>query len=75
MANVKHGDIIDYAMPMMKIENLMREVHDLCLLKKYDLANDICPKIIAEARVLSASLALMTSKEEGNEIPQQANLF
>lgn len=64
MANVKHGGIIDYAMPMMNIENLMREVHDLCLLKKYDLAIDICPKLIAEARMLSASLALMADKEQ-----------
>ena len=75
MANAKHGDIVDYAMPMMKIENLMREVHDLCLLKEYERANDICPKIIAEARVLSASLALMVEKESGNEIPQQTSLF
>lgn len=68
MVNVKkdatHGEIIDYAMPLMNIENLMREVHDLCLLRKYDLANDICPKIIVEARMLAASLALMAAKEK-----------
>lgn len=64
MVNVKHGGIVDYAMPMMKIENLMRQVHDLCLLKQYGLANNICPEIIAEARVLSASLVLMVEKEK-----------
>jgi hypothetical protein len=64
MANAKHGNIIDYAMPMMKIENLMREVHDLCLLKHYNKANALCPLVIAEARVLSASLALMIEKEK-----------
>jgi hypothetical protein len=64
MANAKHGSIIDYAMPMMKIENLMRQVHDLCLLKQYEKANELCPLIIAEARVLSASLVLMVEKEK-----------
>ena len=62
MVNVKHGGVVDYAMPMMKIENLMRQLHDLCLLKQYELANNICPEIIAEARVLSASLVLMVEK-------------
>lgn len=75
MASVKHGDIVDYAMPMMKIENFMREVHDLCLLGKYNLANEICPKVIAEVRVLSASLVLMDNKGGEDEIPQQASLF
>jgi len=64
MANAKHGDIIDYAMPLMKIENLMREVHDLCLLKHYEKANELCPLIIAEARVLSASLVLMVEESK-----------
>jgi len=71
MVNAKHGDIVDYAMPMMKIENLMRQLHDLCLLKEYERANNICPELIAEARVLSASLVLMANKEEGNEILHQ----
>jgi len=64
MANVKHGGLVDYAMPMMKIDNLMRQMHDLCLLREYERANKICPEIIAEARVLSASLALMIDKEQ-----------
>jgi len=59
MANVKHGDIIDYAMPLMQIENLMRKIHDHCLKREYNAANTLCPEIIAEVRVLSASLALM----------------
>ncbi len=59
MANANHGDIIDYAMPLMRIENLMRKIHDHCLKREYNAANVLCPDIIAEARVLSASLALM----------------
>ena len=63
MANVNHGDITDYAMPMMQIENLMRQIHDHCLKRDYDAANSLCPEIIAEARILAASLALMEGKE------------
>jgi hypothetical protein len=64
MANANHGNIIDYAMPMMKIENLMRQIHDHCLNSKYDAANALCPNIIAEARILSASLVLMNNDKE-----------
>jgi hypothetical protein len=72
MANVEHGDIVDYAMPMMKIEILLRRMHDLCLAKKYTEAGEICPVIITESRVLAASLALMDNKQEkSNEIPHQ----
>ena len=63
MANAKHGDIIDYAMPMMRIEQHMKQVHALCLDKKYKEAGEIGPFIIAEARMLTAALALMESKE------------
>lgn len=27
--------VVDYAMPMMKIEKLMRRIHDLCLEQNY----------------------------------------
>jgi hypothetical protein len=64
MANAKHGDIIDYAMPMMRIETLMRWVHDLCLKSDYKGANELCPNIIAEARMLSAALVLMDEKDK-----------
>jgi hypothetical protein len=64
MANVNHGDIIDYAMPLMRIEKLMRQIHDFCLKSDYDAANALCPSIIAEARILSASLVLMDNDKE-----------
>lgn len=63
-ANIKHGEIIDYAMPMMQIEQLMRRIHDHCLNKKYEEASDLCPHIIAEARMLSAALALMSTEQQ-----------
>ena len=64
MVNVKHGEIIDYAMPMLKMEKLLRNLHDLCLDGKYSDAGKLCPDLIAEVRVLSASLALMQAKKE-----------
>jgi hypothetical protein len=64
MENAKHGGIVDYAMPMMKIETLMRQMHDHCLKRQYPAANALCPEIITEARVLAASLALMEQEEK-----------
>lgn len=60
---MKNEDIIDYAMPMMKIEKLMREIHDLCLKSNYAKAGELCLSIAAEARVLNASLAIMDNKK------------
>lgn len=52
-------EIVDYAMPMMKIEKYIRRVHDLCLERKYDEASFLCAFITVEARVLNATLTLM----------------
>jgi hypothetical protein len=57
------AEVIDYAMPLMNIERLARECHDLCLDHKYTEANEIALKLGVEARILSASLAIMQNKE------------
>ena len=59
--NVKppEENLLDYAMPMIKIEKLMRVIHDECLAAKYGRAAELIPDLIAEARVLQASLAIM----------------
>lgn len=57
-------NIVDYAMPMMKIEKLMRAIHDRCLNSKYGDAADLTPDLIAEARILQASLALMEANRK-----------
>ena len=54
--------VIDYAEPMIKLEKLLRSIHDKCLEKKYTEANELCIEGIAEFRVLSATLAIMESK-------------
>jgi hypothetical protein len=57
------AEVIDYAMPLMNIERLAKECHDLCLVGDYGGANEIALKIGVEARILGASLAIMQNKE------------
>lgn len=57
------AEIVDYAMPLINIERLAKECHDLCLVGDYDGANELALKIGVEARILGASLAIMQSKE------------
>jgi hypothetical protein len=51
--------MIDYAMPMMKIEQLMRKIHDACLMQQYSKAEIDATDLIVEARVLLNNLKLM----------------
>lgn len=52
-------DIIDYAMPLMKIERFAKEIHDLCLHHKYEDAREQTLHLLAEARVLQHTLTIM----------------
>jgi len=52
-------ELVDYAMPMMKIEKYLREIHDLCLRGEYGVAADLCPLVAVETRYLGATLVLM----------------
>jgi hypothetical protein len=56
-------EINDYAMPMMKIEKMLREIHDLCLAHEYAKAQPMCAFIAVESRVLSASLAILENNK------------
>lgn len=64
MVNAKHDDIVDYAMPLIQVEKLVKRIHELCLRKEYIAANDICPDIITEVRMLSASLVIMDTLQQ-----------
>lgn len=59
MVNVEHREIVDYAMPMMKIEQYMKKIHELCLQRKYMEAYELTPFIAVESRVLGTSLFIM----------------
>lgn len=55
-------EIIDYAMPLMKLERLLKEIHDLCLDKKFEEARQKSMMVMAEAGVLQHNLTLMQDK-------------
>lgn len=56
-------DIVDYAMPLMNIERMAREAHELCLNRNYEAASEVALRLGVEARILSATLAIMQNKE------------
>lgn len=51
--------LVDYAMPLMKMEALMREIHDLCLEKKYGEASQYINSLEFEAALLRKNLHQM----------------
>lgn len=63
MPSVKE-DIIDYALPLIKVERMTRKIHDLCLDEKYLVANDLCLEMIVELRKLTATLIIMNEKKK-----------
>ena len=58
-------EIVDYAMPMMKIETLMREIHDLCLEHKYWEASTLVNDVEFQSALLRKNLHQMQQKELG----------
>jgi hypothetical protein len=52
--NQKQNDIFDYAMPLLKIEKLEREIHDACNSKNYQDVNAMVNELIVNARMVRA---------------------
>jgi hypothetical protein len=52
-------DLIDYAAPMMRIERLLKDLHNLLLDNKFDEAIELSPVITTEAKLLHNTLILM----------------
>jgi hypothetical protein len=52
-------ELIDYAAPMMRIETLLKDMHNLLLDNKFDQAIELSPVITTEARLLQHILILM----------------
>ena len=57
-------NIIDYAMPMMRIEILLREMHDYLLDGHLDIAQDLSVNLITEAKLLCNTLILMKERQD-----------
>lgn len=51
-------------MPLMKIERMAREIHDLCLARKYEEAREVTLQLGVENRILQATLALMHERNQ-----------
>jgi hypothetical protein len=55
--------LIDYAMPLMQIERMAKEIHDLCLERKYEEARLLAQRLCAEGRLLQHALHIMYEGE------------
>lgn len=63
------SNIIDYAMPMMRIEKLLKEMHNDLLENNYAEAQVDAVALITEARILYNTLTLM--KEQHDALRKQ----
>lgn len=61
--------IIDYAMPMMRIEKLLKEMHNDLLHKDFERAHESALMLITDARLLYNTITLM--KEQQNALRKQ----
>lgn len=61
--------IIDYAMPMMRIEKLLKEMHNQLLDNNFNDASIDALALIAEARILHNTIVLM--KEQRDALRKQ----
>lgn len=57
-------EIVDYAMPLIRIERMIKEIHDLCLEHKFEEAGEQTLHLLAESRVLKHTLTLMKEQYE-----------
>ena len=54
--------LVDYAAPMMRIEKLLKDMHNLLLDNKFDEATELAFLITTESRLLNHTLVIMKDK-------------
>jgi len=59
---MKEDVLIDYATPLMNVERLAKEVHDLCLHRTLAEAEEKALELVTEARLLVQTLRHMQNK-------------
>jgi len=59
---VKTDDIIDYAMPLIKIEKYVKQTHDHALDGDLAAAHEVAMVLGAEVRILQRTLEIMMEK-------------
>jgi hypothetical protein len=60
-------ELTDYALPLIKIERLAKEIHDQCLVHKFDEAREGALRLGVETSVLKHILTLMKEKHEDTQ--------
>jgi hypothetical protein len=53
------SNLVDYAQPLIRLEQLAREIHELCLSRSYREARKKCAEGMTEYRILAVSLDIM----------------
>lgn len=66
------AEINDYAMPLMQIERMAKQIHDLCLEYKYEEARLLTQRLCVEGRLLQHVLYIMEEKEKAKHADSQA---
>ena len=57
------SNLIDYAAPMMRIERLLKDMHNLLLDNKFEEAIEVSLLLTSESRLLQHTLVLMKEKQ------------
>ena len=63
MENSKSEEILDYAMPLIKIENYAKQVHDHALHGDLKAAHEVSMVLGAEVRILQRTLEIMMENQ------------
>jgi hypothetical protein len=71
--DLQKTDLNDYAMPLMSIERMAKQIHDLCLENKFDEARQQAQLLCVEGRVLQHVLTIMHEQESERYGNSQAN--
>lgn len=61
--DLQKADLIDYALPLIKIERLAKDIHDLCLEQRYEEARINAQLLCVEGRMLQHTLQLMDEQQ------------
>ena len=60
---IVNDTITDYAMPLITIEKMAKEIHNLCLKHKYEAAREIALQLGAEVKLLQSVLVIMEENQ------------
>lgn len=64
--------MIDYAAPMMRIEKLLKDMHNDLLDREMDAAQQKAITLVTETKLLLNTLVIMQEKDKEHAIRQQA---